>query len=39
MGWIDSKIFSTSLKQIKDAGKIDNVLSLDKYYTNDLNGG
>ena len=39
MGWIDSKIFSTSLKQIKDAGKIDSILSLDKYYTNDLNGG
>ena len=38
MGWIDSKIFSRSLQQIKDAGKIDTVLALDKYYTNDLNG-
>jgi NitT/TauT family transport system substrate-binding protein len=39
VGWIDQDAFGTSLQQIKDAGKIEKILPLDSYYTNDLNGG
>jgi len=39
IGWIDSDVFNSSLQQIKDAGKIDEVLPLDTYFTNALNGG
>ena len=39
MGWIESEVLGKSLQQIMDAGKIDKILPLDKYYTNELNGG
>lgn len=39
IGWIDPEIFGRSLQQIKDAGKIDKILSLDAYYTNAINVG
>lgn len=39
LGWIDPEIFGKSLQQIKEAGKIDNILSLDTYYTNNVNVG
>ncbi len=39
LGWVDPKIFASSLKQIKAAGKIDKILALDAYYTNALNVG
>jgi NitT/TauT family transport system substrate-binding protein len=36
-GWIDDKLLADALQQTKTAGKIDTVLPLDRYYTNDLN--
>ena len=37
IGWIDTKLLEDALQQTKMAGKIDAILPLDKYYTNDLN--
>jgi NitT/TauT family transport system substrate-binding protein len=37
LGWIDSKLFEDALRQTKMAGKIDTILPLERYYTNDLN--
>jgi NitT/TauT family transport system substrate-binding protein len=37
MGWIDTRLLQDALQQTKMAGKIDAVLPLEKYYTNDLN--
>lgn len=36
LGWVDEKSFATSLKHLKQVGKIKEILPLDKYYTNDL---
>jgi NitT/TauT family transport system substrate-binding protein len=36
LGRIDAKVLATSLDQMKEAGKIDNIMPMGTYYTNDL---
>jgi NitT/TauT family transport system substrate-binding protein len=36
-GWIDAKLLQDALQQTRMAGKIDAIMPLEKYYTNDLN--
>ena len=36
IGWIDTSVLATSLDQMKAAGKIDKILPIGDYYTNDL---
>jgi NitT/TauT family transport system substrate-binding protein len=37
LGWIDTKLLEDALQQTRMAGKIDTILPLDSYFTNDLN--
>jgi NitT/TauT family transport system substrate-binding protein len=36
IGWIESKVLATSLDQMKEADKIDKIVPVGDYYTNDL---
>jgi NitT/TauT family transport system substrate-binding protein len=37
LGWIDPATLQTSLEQMKEAGKIDEVFEVDRYYSNEFN--